>query len=93
MTYNQMWNICMREALPNRNNFQQKTGAGFSSFRNTTVGHSGGSNQHSKKKKSDYCWNFNKGLACKYGKKCRFVERCSFCDSETHGVVTQRHMG
>ena len=24
VTYNQMWNICMRESLPNRNNFQQR---------------------------------------------------------------------
>ena len=40
------------------------------------------------KKKADDCWNFNKGLTCKFGKKCRFIERCSYCDSPSHGIST-----
>ena len=40
-----------------------------------------------KRKKTQHCWNFNRGQVCKYGHKCRFVERCSFCDSGAHGIV------
>ena len=40
-----------------------------------------------KKSKSNYCWNFNKGVKCKYGNRCRFVERCSYCDSPGHPIV------
>ena len=36
--------------------------------------------------KSDYCWNFNKGVPCKFGSKCKFIERCKYCDSPSHGV-------
>ena len=58
-------------------------GSGTSSKRSSGGGHSNG---QSGKKKPDYCWNFNKGIPCKFGKKCRFVERCSFCDSPAHGI-------
>ena len=57
-------------------------GGGALGKRNSSGGHSSGL---SRKKKPDYCWNFNKGIPCKFGKKCRFVERCSFCDSPAHG--------
>ena len=39
------------------------------------------------KTKSDYCWNFNKGLKCRYGNHCRFIERCSCCDAVLHPVI------
>ena len=39
-----------------------------------------------KRNRSDYCWNFNKGIPCKFGSKCKFVERCKYCDSPSHGV-------
>ena len=39
-----------------------------------------------KKKKVTYCWNFNKGVACRFSPKCKFVERCSYCDSGAHGL-------
>ena len=39
-----------------------------------------------RRNKSDNCWNFNKGVPCKFGAKCKFVERCKYCDSPTHGV-------
>ena len=38
------------------------------------------------KKKSDYCWNFNRGIPCKFGNRCKFIERCKYCDSPSHGV-------
>ena len=46
----------------------------------------GGNSQ--KRKKSDYCWNYNRGVKCKYGNKCCFIERCSFCDSPSHHLLT-----
>ena len=39
-----------------------------------------------RRNKSNYSWNFNKGIPCKFGAKCRFIERCKYCDSPTHGV-------
>ena len=80
VTYNQMWNLCMREPLPARSTFiPQKSNSGF----NGRVSNTG----HKKRKKPQHCWNFNKGQVCKYGAKCRFVERCSYCDSAAHGIV------
>ena len=91
VTYNQMWNICMCDPLPSRsNNFQTRGIGGFQSNQNRSNGSGGNgnnSNSSNHKCKSDYCWNFNKGLVCKYGKKCRFIERCSYCDSDMHGIV------
>ena len=77
----------MRDTIPNHNNsFQQQCNVG--GFHGGRVSQNIGSSVVShKKKKSDYCWNFNKGINCKYGKKCRFIERCSYCDSDSHGVV------
>ena len=40
-----------------------------------------------RKGKPTYCWNFNKGIKCRFGDKCRFTERCSYCDSPAHGIV------
>ena len=86
VTYNQMWNLSMRDPLPkqqfNRNGGQSHySGAGY--VPNEKKG--GGTG---KRPKSDYCWDFNKGEPCKYGKRCRYIERCSYCDSPTHGVLT-----
>ena len=84
VTYNQMWNLSMRDPLPR--NFGQKQG-NANSFQYQY--HSGnGSNQKQQnsgnRKKSDYCWNFNKGVPCKFGSKCKFIERCKYCDSSSH---------
>ena len=84
VTYNQMWNICMREPLPSKTAFTARSGGG-----GIIGGGPAGLSQRGgavKKKKSDYCWNFNKGLVCKYSKRCRFIERCSYCDAPSHGV-------
>ena len=98
-TYNQMWNLCMKEHLPPRggsgngktNNYNYTSG--YSN--NNNNGNSGGKKtQHGfgrlmkKQKGDDYCWNFNRGIPCKYGKNCRFWERCSYCDSVNHGLNT-----
>ena len=79
VTYNQMWNLSMREPLTNRvaKNFPGSGG-------------SGGGEHHGHvakgKKKPDYCWSFNKGIKCKWGKNCKFIECCKYCDSSAHGV-------
>ena len=72
VTYNQMWNLSMREPLPPRNK------PVFHNF--------GSNNKQQRRSKPDYCWNFNRGLKCKYGAKCRFIERCSYCDNGSHGL-------
>ena len=86
VTYNQMWNLCMKEPLQ-RNQFGAKHfgGGNFGKFNSSNQNQGNGSK---KKGKPDYCWNFNRGIPCKYGKNCRFVERCKYCDASTHGVNT-----
>ena len=93
VTYNQMWNLSMRDPLPK--GFTQKSSHSYgphfgnSSYSSYTGINKGGAAQVSgSKKKSDYCWNFNKGIPCKFGSKCKFIERCKYCDSISHGVNT-----
>ena len=57
---------------PSQLNFQQSPKNGN---KNTNMG---------RRTKSDYFWNFNKGVTCKFGQKCKFIERCSYCDSPSH---------
>ena len=82
VTYNQMWNLCMKEPVHKMNNsFNRFSPSYFTSPINVHA------NQNSGKKcKSNYCWSYNKGLKCKFGKKCKFIERCSFCDASNHGL-------
>ena len=87
VTYNQMWNLCMRDPIPK--NFQNKNGgnrfsAGGSS--NASASYNGSHVPQSGNKKRQHCWSFNKGVKCKFGKNCRYIERCSYCDSSSHGV-------
>ena len=76
ITYNQMWNLAMREPLTSSQKFQN----------NSFTGVRGSKQGKGRRPKSNYCWSFNKGVNCKFGKNCRFIERCSYCDSPTHGV-------
>ena len=79
ITYSHMWNLSMRTPLPKPqyigNNQNQAQGQGKPQILGSI------------KKKPDYCWSYNKGIKCKFGKNCRFIERCSYCDSGSHGVV------
>ena len=95
VTYNQMWNSSMRDPLPKNNYYQNQRAPGH--FQNRSM-HSQGKNSNGytntytngsnagSRKKSDYCWNFNRGIPCKFGTKCKFIERCKYCDSSSHGV-------
>ena len=88
VTYNQMWNLSIRDPLPQRNasrmagNYFQC--GGFQSGNQQASGYPAAS--RTKPSKNDYCWNWNKGVKCKFGAKCRFIKRCSYCDSPTHGI-------
>ena len=96
VTYNQMWNLSMKDPLPK--NYPGRTGGAMRSFGNGSGGNpnfgssshrsnsvtSGGGN--TKRNKNDYCWSFNRGQICRFGNKCKFIERCSYCDSGAHGV-------
>ena len=87
VTYNQMWNLSMRDPLPKFNNKSMSShfsGGGFAAPQKS--GGYNGNRMQVKRNKSDYCWNFNRGVPCKFGAKCKFVERCKYCDSPTHGV-------
>ena len=82
VTYNQMWNLSMRDPIPRTSGSVQR-----SNFGHFSTGPSKGNHgNQNKKPKSIYCWNWNKGIKCKFGKKCKFAERCSFCDSPSHGL-------
>ena len=87
--YNQMWNILLRKPLT-KNNYKSSNQFRQNSTQSSSAGASGGGGTGStsnanKKKKPDYCWTFNKGQ-CKDGAKCRFVNRCSYCDAAEHGI-------
>ena len=82
VTYNQMWNLTMKEHI---NKFQGRNGNSSLMYNNGT-GMSSAGNGGSKKSKGDYCWSFNRGQVCRFGRNCRFIERCSYCDSPSHGV-------
>ena len=85
VTYNQMWNLSMRDPIP-RSNGQRNSNVPFYSNSSNSASKPSGSFSSGAKRKSDYCWNFNKGVPCKFGSKCKFVEKCKYCDSSTHGV-------
>ena len=85
VTYNQMWNLSMRDPIP-RSNGQRNSNIPFYSNSSNSASKPSGSSSSGGKRKSDYCWNFNKGVPCKFGSKCKFVEKCKYCDSPAHGV-------
>ena len=84
ITYNHMWNLSMRDLLLAKNvNVNKSFGNG-----NQQVSFRSNERQNNNKRgKPSYCWNFNKGLKCKFRAKCRFIERCSYCDSPAHGII------
>ena len=62
-------------------------GSGFNYGSNNNHNNHNSTGGSTKRKKSDYCWNFNKDVPCRFGKKCRFIERCSYCDSPSHPII------
>ena len=87
ITYNHMWNLSMRDPLPSNSKMgrfnNSNANLGWTGQGNKG---NGGGTPRGVRRKTDYCWNFNKGIKCRYGSKCKFTERCSYCDSASHGV-------
>ena len=91
--YHQMWNICLsgngNNNSSNNTNFGSRSGSfnlGGNSFSVVSSNSASSSRQNPPRKdssKPDYCWKFNKGK-CKFGNDCRFINRCSYCDSAAH---------
>ena len=79
--YTQMWNLCLTEANPKQNQFNNRTPQpGFqASAEKHTTQYSKGNGQ-----KSDYCWRYNKNGKCKFGANCRYINKCSYCDGASH---------
>ena len=90
-TYNQMWNLSMRDPLPkNSSGFKQTSYSNSQQqyFKSGSNGFSrSGSSSNKKKSRHSYCLFFNRGEKCKYGDRCRFIERCSQCDEADHHVL------
>ena len=60
-----MWNLSMRDPIPknNRGGFQNHYSGG--GYVNTKAsGNSSNNPMQVRRNKSDYCWNFNKGVPC-----------------------------
>ena len=98
ITYSHMWNITLVEPLNKSNNFTGANGSAGNGFKRN--GHdykkrSSGQNvastsgaQNTGKKHPDYCWELNgKSNYCKFGDRCRFVNKCSYCDSPLHDIT------
>ena len=86
VTYNQMWNLSMKDPINKNNGNNHKQNFGHFAGGPGNNKHDSQNSHQGKKQRSIYCWAFNKGIKCKFGKGCRFVERCSYCDSPAHGV-------
>ena len=75
-TYNQMWNLCMKDPIQKgsftkaNGNSQNQPYRQVSQTTPHSVQGAGKTEQGRLKKKLNYCWYFNKGEPCKYGKKC-----------------------
>ena len=78
-----MWNLALVEPLSKGNNFNGNGGAN-----KFTGGYAGSKAKSPEGKKPDYCWTLNgpKGV-CKFGECCKYVNRCSYCDTPGHGIV------
>ena len=75
----------MRDPLPKGNYQQQSHTQTFASSGHPHNKRTG--DNESFRRKSDYCWNFNKGVPCKFGNRCKCIERCSYCDSPSHPII------
>ena len=87
-TYTQMWNICLTE--PIRHGYDSNSWGGKRGTPSSAPAACGSglpSHKVARQAKPDYCWKFNKGK-CKFGSECKFVNRCSYCDSAAHGQNT-----
>ena len=90
-TYNQMWNLSMKDPISIGNFGHGKTST--ATFQNSNYAKPNSNTQNSsiggkKKGRPTYCWFFNRGEKCKYGSKCCFIECCSYFDATDHPVLS-----
>ena len=86
-TYTQMWNLALKEPLM-KNGFNRNSGSANFGGSSTSHNNESGNKKGSFKRKPDYCWAFNRGIKCKFGRNCRYIEKCSYCNATTHGANT-----
>ena len=87
--YNHMWNLCLRDPLPRNsafrnNSFPASTPASFNNHSHNPTSATSNANTMSpnmnnnagtnQSKKKIYCWNWNKGVKCRFGSACKFIE-------------------
>ena len=86
--YNQMWNLSMKHVLP-RNTQQFSSGSGdYFNKRSGGGSQQGNANNNAGgNQKPKYCWGFNRTGNCKDGSKCKYVNRCSYCDGSDHWKI------
>ena len=70
-TYTQMWNMTLNEPIKKFQDHGNHHG-NHNNHNNTRFG-----------KKDNTCWRYNKGT-CKFGSKCRFEHKCSYCGTMNH---------
>ena len=83
-TYNQGWNLALREPLGYKNPSQQITVSSDNSGDSNSNSRS--SNRHSWR--DDYCWKYNKNRCHKT--ICDFDHRCTYCGGWKHGFFNCR---
>ena len=81
VTYTKMWNLCMKQLPVGFQGLSIKNQYQTQSYQTQSF-----KTQPDRRKSTDYCWSFNKGVRCKYGNECRYIERCSYCDSGSHEI-------
>ena len=75
-TYNQMWNLSMRNPIGSRPNYNQSMYHQADKSVNATNG-------QSQSRKPKYCWKFNKGICSE--PYCKFPHKCYYCHGR-HGI-------
>ena len=82
-----MWNLCLTDSLTGKgfrqNQFANNNNQGHSSqFQSTTPK----PKESQSGNKPSYCWKFNRNGKCKFSANCKFINRCSYCDGQGHGL-------
>ena len=85
VAYNQMWNLSIREPIQRNGGYKGNNFSSGSNFQGQGQAKGSAVAAH-QGKRPKYCWGFNKGIPCKFGKSCTYIERCSYCDSPAHSV-------
>ena len=93
-TYTQMWNLALVEPHSKHNNNSNNGGGPSNQNKRSNNGQNkrksggGSGNNNTNDIKDDYCWALNgKVNHCHFGSRCRYINKCSYCDSPHHGIT------